>query len=1028
MVPKSNFILYLFLVLLSQIGFSQVTIYPCGGLTQLQINEEPNLALGKITNQSSHYYVDGGFSTIAVDGNNGTLVGPSPEGTARTNFELEPWWDVDLGNPYFIRGVTIDYPANAYPQGLRNFYILLSDIPFRDNSLNDAIAADHVTHIYVTNPVSSGQEIQTYYRKARYVRIHLANQGAVTFAEVRIPGGPGGGNAEICDNGIDDDFDCKTDCEDPECGPVIWAVNKKDPTCNICYDGWIEIKAYGDNLQYSIDGGQSFYSCHPVNQSDWCGFDYLPVGNYEVAVTNGVCTTFWRGNPVRLRAPQGDPGNDLCQNSGFEDGDGSHWSGTYGINQNGNYVINVPNAPVTSSPDDGFQIVSSGWVDPKIGLTINAPIGTYFGRVGFPVFVTNRTASSLRYCLTVDATNVNNQFYYYLVFEDGEGVQNHITNPFFEWRILDNNGVVLQTLGRYTADINSPFFTHATNDPHILYKEWSCEDLNLQAYMGQTICIEFIGARCDPGGHFGYAYIDGLCGETPGPYAELETESDIYCIGNEVNIKIENEARFNYHKIELSRVDANGNLIGTTKLSEQLGFHIPDLNDIIGLYKAANPNYTFDCEDDWRIKLTLKNACNEVFEVEKNVDFVCVEYLFEYKDIIACLGNLQDIPMQGTTDCSGCSNYQWSILNDPNTNSNSVGTYLDNPNAPYPLIKYSTNIYALGPTYQVRATSPEGCVLIETVNTTSLPDFSAQMQVTLNEEPKDVCTFAAETTITFSSPINSDLLEVIFYIRSDYGQPTPPGVVEEKFDGLLVSAPGTSNTHVFRPDIEHLLRGFDHQIRVVVRPKGYELPDVAIIGACSHSVTLNRTSDSPFFGMVGVFIPNAFSPLNPQSSPLYFPSFEIVNGPVIIYPNTIYEAWMSVWDRASGGLVHEAHVVSTNNQPINPVDLAWDGKWKGQWAANGEYDVLVDYQSCQVAPSECFGNQQIIGPKLGFGDVGNGAGIKPYHFWGLTGNPCTPDPMLCFPPTTIKSYNKCHKFHCSENIDCHHIQVVKVAN
>ena len=186
---------------------------------------------------------------------------------------------------------------------------------------------------------------------------------------------------------------------------------------------------------------------------------------------------------------------------------------------------------------------------------------------------------------------------------------------------------------------------------------------------------------------------------------------------------------------------------------------------------------------------------------------------------------------------------------------------------------------------------------------------------------------------------------------------------------------------------------------------------------------IQRQSDSPFFGQVAVLIPNAYAPLNPNYNPLYFPSFEVTN----TIPNRVYEAWMRVWDR-SGGLIHEAHVVSVNNQPINPVDLAWDGKWQGQWVANGFYDVDVDYQSCQVAPSGCVENEDIIGPGLELGDIGNGASIKPFHPLGQAGTMCTPDPLSCDPPASIKNYGKCSKFHCNNSADCHHKQVVQIAN
>lgn len=1031
---KLIFVLPFYFLCFIQISFSQIVIHPCGGEDELLINEQTNLAQGKNTNQSSNYFVDGGFSSYAVDGITNVSIGTIP--LARTNFEIQPWWEVDLGDSYFIRGVTIQYPSGNYTQGLNNFYILFSDVPFQSSTLNESIASEHVNHIYVSTAIPSGQEIQTYYQKAQYVRIQMASHSAVSFVEVMIPGGPGGGVNEICGNGIDDDYDCKVDCDDSECTPIIWAVNKKDPTCKICNDGWIEIKAYGDNLQYSIDGGQNFYSCQPVNQPNWCGFNHLPEGDYDIVVKNENCSTQWRGNSVNLRAPDGAPTLDNCDNGGFENGDNTGWTGTLGTNSNGAYVITNPS--ITTFNQESLQILSSGYVDPIINQSITAPIGNYFLRIGVPEIDLDpltfaSKGASARYCMEVNADNAMNQFYYFLVLYDGVGNISHVANPFFEWRIIDENDNIIQSLGKFTADNNSPLFSkyevdHIHHDS-VLYKDWSCQSLDLTPYIDQNICIEFLAVDCEPGTHCGYAFIDGFCSDDVSPYGEIVLDQKLLCIGRDQTLKIANAVRFDHYKIELSRVDNNGNLQGTTILSEAAGFTIPDIVNVIGTYLELNPGYTYSCEDKWLVKLTLTNACELIFETEESFIYNCVGYTFNYKDIIACLGNPVDIQMQGTTNCTGCHSYQWSIYSDPNTNQNSINTYLSDPLSQFPTILFSTNIYALGPTYLVEAITPEGCHLSDLVHTYSLPDFGEQIEVSLDVSPKDVCTFDAEAALKFSNPINSDLLDVKFYITANYGQSTPPGVVEELFGGILFSTPGENTEHKFRADIDHLLRGFDHQIRVVVRARGFDSPDVLQIGSCQFEETFNRESDSPFFGQVAVFIPNAFSPQLPGSSPDYFPSFEIIDGNgVVTHPNTVYEAWMSIWDRSSGGLVHEAHIVSTNNQPINPVDLAWDGKWNGQWFANSQVDVLVDYQNCQVAPSECFNNQDIIGPKLDFGDIGNGASIKPFHNIGLTTNLCTPDPLLCTPPTSIKNYTKCHKFHCSNNNDCHHIQVVQIAN
>ncbi len=86
---------------------------------------------------------------------------------------------------------------------------------------------------------------------------------------------------EICNNGIDDDGDGNIDCEDNECGSVeIFAVNPVSPSCPGNNDGAIGIQANGANLQYSIDGGNSFTS----NSF----FQNLSPGTYDIVVRNSI--------------------------------------------------------------------------------------------------------------------------------------------------------------------------------------------------------------------------------------------------------------------------------------------------------------------------------------------------------------------------------------------------------------------------------------------------------------------------------------------------------------------------------------------------------------------------------------------------------------------------------------------------------------------------------------------------------------------------------------------------------------------
>ena len=77
------------------------------------------------------------------------------------------------------------------------------------------------------------------------------------------------------------------------------------------------------------------------------------------------------------------------------------------------------------------------------------------------------------------------------------------------------------------ADAGNPFFKKFTPG-NILYKDWSCAEINLSDLIGQDVTIEFITLDCGQGAHFGYAYIDDFCsacGPTPEGWIKLAETS-----------------------------------------------------------------------------------------------------------------------------------------------------------------------------------------------------------------------------------------------------------------------------------------------------------------------------------------------------------------------------------------------------------------------------------------------------------------------------------------------------------------------
>lgn len=134
-----------------------------------------------IVSQSSTGF--GGVASRAYDQNtDGVYRGNS---VSHTNNEVEPWWNLDLGEQTDIGSVVIYNRTDCCTARLSDFYVFTSDVPFAHNdaqlTLNDpnvfseffAGAADAVTTIAI------GQD-------ARYLRIQLSGRSALSLAEVVI--------------------------------------------------------------------------------------------------------------------------------------------------------------------------------------------------------------------------------------------------------------------------------------------------------------------------------------------------------------------------------------------------------------------------------------------------------------------------------------------------------------------------------------------------------------------------------------------------------------------------------------------------------------------------------------------------------------------------------------------------------------------------------------------------------------------------------------------------------------------------
>lgn len=250
------------------------------------------------------------------------------------------------------------------------------------------------------------------------------------------------------------------------------------------------------------------------------------------------------------------PGNIRpCENGNFEGGlDQSQWQAAWGSLSG--LTNNLTEAFVSGSQADtnpGHHTWVSAGMDPTVKdaitglpvLSMTAPGSSNAVRIG------NSTAGLgaelLSKTFVVQPGFEKLTFWYAVVFQDpGHGLG---ANPFFWVRVSDGNGYInnpspLVDLGngsdRCIADQTNPFFTVAkpkADDPidpkaPVLYRPWSCAQIDLSSRVNQTVTIEFITGDCAGGWHWGYAYIDRLCTScagSPTGYLSYDCEASTHC-------------------------------------------------------------------------------------------------------------------------------------------------------------------------------------------------------------------------------------------------------------------------------------------------------------------------------------------------------------------------------------------------------------------------------------------------------------------------------------------------------------------
>ena len=228
--------------------------------------------------------------------------------------------------------------------------------------------------------------------------------------------------------------------------------------------------------------------------------------------------------------------------------DPNEWQGAYGtLNAGGGTPGNVNfsalTAGILSGPINmgiGSPTIQSAqahqtWVapgtDPKVGISTVPPGATGAVRIGNQIWGGGIELLSKTFIVQPSQPTIR---FWWAALLLGASPTDHPPNQqaYFRVRVTDAGGNIISGAFDFgagsgdmlVADPANPFF-HSVADPTppnpalpatILYRDWSCAEINLATHVKQQVTIEFITADCWPGGHYGYAYIGQFCGSCKG--------------------------------------------------------------------------------------------------------------------------------------------------------------------------------------------------------------------------------------------------------------------------------------------------------------------------------------------------------------------------------------------------------------------------------------------------------------------------------------------------------------------------------
>lgn len=211
-----------------------------------------------------------------------------------------------------------------------------------------------------------------------------------------------------------------------------------------------------------------------------------------------------------------------CNNRDFEDTTFVNWVGSTGTNSGLLTTLTYTNGLVSNGLDAPIPdalarhtLITQNYIDTNCIDPVTLTYDTYMTSLapgGGTVSVrlgnsqVGMEMERLGHQYAVTSNNAIYTYQYACVQNDPGHTWD--AQPFFMVNFYDISGNFLTGDTIYAGQQNVPFIPSTNGNK---YRRWSTISVDLTAYVGQTVYVEFVNADCAYGGHYGYTYLDVSC-------------------------------------------------------------------------------------------------------------------------------------------------------------------------------------------------------------------------------------------------------------------------------------------------------------------------------------------------------------------------------------------------------------------------------------------------------------------------------------------------------------------------------------